>query len=312
MRNPWDWYISWYALNNGPKQRNPLFTIVSNNGQANLYTTLSNLINLGSESPLSQQHQRSLTKALPETLERNLGVGLTKDDIRDFSDNNIGYYSWMFKRMLGNYTSDQTCIGKFENLRHTEALLLIKFEDFRFTTPEFSDLYKAFIEVTQPLVDHIAEYYQDNGFVVRMIFAKLLAGGKIPEHSDTGYSLLNCHRVHIPIVSNEDNLFFVGDEQKIMQVGEFWEINNAGPHSVYNHSDEDRIHLIIDWMPNPEGKPLSEAVLPRDQNKTSAARHIDAAQLNTMVADAYQMHRAGRLKQAKSIYRTALDFEPKH
>ena len=446
VRNPWDWYVSWYAFNNGPKLRNPLFAIVSNNGQANLNTTISNLINLGSDSALSQQHRQQLIQVLPDTLEQNRGVGLTKDDIRNFHDNNIGYYSWMFQRMLGEYASDKTHIGKFENLqqdftdimhnlaveqtqsmqgelnkrerknasqhshyshyydtslqslvaekegqlidnfkyrfetvgpsenahenktntvqtsnqgfqkllgrasnylklhdnydveaikdvlanvpdakwresgrekrfdihRNTEALLLIKFEDFRFSTPEFSDLYTQFREVTQPLVEHIAKYYQDNGFVVRMVFAKLLAGGKIPEHVDSGYSLLNCHRVHIPIVSNKDNLFFVGGEQKNMQVGEFWEINNADLHSVYNHSDEDRIHLIIDWVPNHAGKPVVEAVLSPEQDIPNAAQPVDTEELNVMVADAYQMHRAGQVKQAKSIYRTVLDFEPKH
>jgi len=47
VRNPWDWYVSWYAFKNGPTSRNPLFAIVSNNGEANLNTTISNLINLG-------------------------------------------------------------------------------------------------------------------------------------------------------------------------------------------------------------------------------------------------------------------------
>ena len=446
VRNPWDWYISWYTFNNGSKLRNPLFAIVSNNGQANLNTTISNLINLGSDTALSQQHRQQLIQVLPDTLEHNRGVGLTKDDIRNFSDNHTGYYSWMFQRMLGDYASDQIHIGKFENLqqdflkimhnlavdqapsmqqelnkqerknasqhshyshyydasvqslvaekegqlidnfnyrfetvgpsqstqknttnttknthqgfqkllgrannylklhdsynvqaikdelakvpdvkwresgrekrfdihRHTEALLLIEFEDFRFSTPESTDLYTQFREVTQPLVEHIAKYYQDNGFVVRMVFAKLLAGGKIPEHSDSGYSLLNCHRIHIPIVSNEDNLFFVGGEQKNMQVGEFWEIDNAGPHSVNSRSDEDRIHLIIDWMPNHEGKPVVEAVLAPDQDVATAVQPIDTEKLNLMVTDAYQMHRGGQVKQAKSIYRTVLDFDPQH
>jgi tetratricopeptide (TPR) repeat protein len=446
VRNPWDWYISWYAFNNGPKVRNPLFAIVSNNGKANLNTTISNLINLGCDSALSKQHRQQLIQVLPETLEQNRGVGLTKDDIRNFSDNNIGYYSWMFQRMFGNYSSDKTHIGRFENLqqdfldimhnlavdqtqsiqdelskrerknvsnhshyshyynvtlqrlvaekegqlidyfdykfetvgpsenthenrtnaaqtsnqgfqkllgrasnylklhenfdveaikdvlakvpdakwresgrekrfeihRDTEALLLIKFEDFRFTTPKFSELYAQFREVTQPLVDHIAKYYQDNGFVGRMVFAKLLAGGKIIEHSDLGYSLLNCHRIHIPIVTNENNLFFVGGEQKNMQVGEFWEINNAGPHSVDNHSDENRIHLIIDWVPNPAGKSVVEAILAPEQDSAKALQPIDTEQLNAIVADAYQMHRAGQVKQAKSKYRAVLDFEPKH
>jgi len=446
VRNPWDWYISWYAFNSGPTARSPLFAIVSDSGKADLKTTITNLVNLGSTSSSSQAHRQQLIKVLPETLEQNNGVGLTKGDIRNFVNNNMGYYSWMFRRMLGDYTSAQLHIGRFENLqsdflqimdslsveqtpaikhelsqqerkntsrhshyshyydkdlqnllaekesgliqhfdykfevvgpsqqtaqaqintrqdnsqgfkkllgrasnylklgddynvdaiksalnavpdekwresgrekrfdihRHTEALLLVKFEDFRFTDPEATALYQHFQTVVQPLVDHIANYYQDNGFVVRMIFAKLLPGGKIPEHTDTGYSLLNCHRVHIPIITNDDNLFYVGGELKRMQVGELWEINNASPHAVDNCSAEDRVHLIIDWMPNHAGKPLDEAVLPPNQNQDTIARQIDPSKLNMMIADAYQMHKSGQIKQAKSIYRTVLDFEPKH
>jgi aspartyl/asparaginyl beta-hydroxylase (cupin superfamily) len=37
-----------------------------------------------------------------------------------------------------------------------------------------------------------------------------------------------------------------------MQSGECWEINNSRPHLVENNSDIDRIHLLIDIMPNEE------------------------------------------------------------
>jgi hypothetical protein len=35
-----------------------------------------------------------------------------------------------------------------------------------------------------------------------------------------------------------------------LKVGECWEINNQQMHSVINDSDEHRIHLIIDIVPN--------------------------------------------------------------
>ena len=33
VRNPWDWYVSWYAFNNLRGVRNPLFNIVSRGKQ---------------------------------------------------------------------------------------------------------------------------------------------------------------------------------------------------------------------------------------------------------------------------------------
>ena len=52
-----------------------------------------------------------------------------------------------------------------------------------------------------------------------------------------------------------------------MRVGEFWEINNGRKHSVDNRGSEDRVHLIIDWMPNQTGQPQA-ALLVSDQHYT--------------------------------------------
>jgi hypothetical protein len=34
-----------------------------------------------------------------------------------------------------------------------------------------------------------------------------------------------------------------------MKEGEIWEVNNdKKKHSVHNNGDEDRVHLLIDWV----------------------------------------------------------------
>ena len=45
-----------------------------------------------------------------------------------------------------------------------------------------------------------------------MILAKLAAGDTIPKHTDAGFSLLHCHRVHLPIITNDNVVFSVGGE----------------------------------------------------------------------------------------------------
>ncbi len=450
VRNPWDWYVSWYAFNKRPNIRNQLFAIVSDHSQADFKTTVTNLVNLGSDSPLSEQHRAALIDILPESLDNNRGVGLTKNCIRDFSSNEVGYFSWLFNRMLGDDSGAQVHVGQFENLqndflaimgrllvkettalqrelekherknpsrhshyshyyddelreliagkenqiiekydyrfefigpkdktsdsatrapaadshsfqkllgrannylllhdsfdigpikervlqfpeakwlesererrfdvhRDTQALLAIHFEDHKYTSPDVRELYHVMQAELQPLLEHIAEFYQDNGFVVRLIFAKLLAGGKIPRHADGGFSLMNSHRIHIPLVSNEQNIFFVNGEEKNMQVGEIWEINNESVHMVENRSDEDRIHLIVDWIPNHAGRQQDE-VLQQEQGKGSEAQRSDAETLNLMVAEAYQTQRSANghmpaLRRAESIYRQVLDIDARH
>lgn len=55
----------------------------------------------------------------------------------------------------------------------------------------------------------------------------------------------------------------VGGECKVMREGEMWEINNATLHAVDNQSIEERIHQIIDWVPNPTVLPEHKQPIPK-------------------------------------------------
>jgi Flp pilus assembly protein TadD/quercetin dioxygenase-like cupin family protein len=445
VRNPWDWYVSWYAFNNGPRMRSPLFKVVSNGGTAGFKATVSNLVNLGSASDSSERQRSELMSMLPDTLDGNRGVGLTKASIEDLAASAKGYYSWLFARMLGQDPDGRDQIGRFENLqgdfldiltrlgveetdairntlqsaqrrnasRHshyshyyddelrdliarqdvavvdrfdyqfeslkppgksydfpgladsqepatfqklvgreknflqlqsdfdvsailakirdipaekwtesgrerlfavhkdTQSMQLVHFEDFQYKKPEYRELYSDLEEVMQPVIDYISDYYRDNGFVVRMILAKLLPGGSIPKHTDAGYSLLNCHRVHIPLITSDEVAFSVGGEEINMRVGEFWEINNGVTHGVENRGAEDRIHLIVDWMPNRENKP-EEEVLVAEQSKEADRAAINAEALNSMVARGFQLNRSGDTVKAESLYRQVLHADGDH
>jgi hypothetical protein len=85
VRNPWDWYLSWYAFNQDPAIENPLYHVVSEGGRADFKTTVSRLINLGSGSSESQKIRDALISRLPDSLDSNQGVGLNKDSIRDLA-----------------------------------------------------------------------------------------------------------------------------------------------------------------------------------------------------------------------------------
>ncbi len=117
IRNPWDWYVSWYAFNRRPKIHNQLFNVISDGGSGTFKSTITNLIHLGSDRPDSRQHRDDLIRMLPNSLDDNRGVGLAKDSIRDLSNAETGYYSWLFERMLGKANDDRTIIGRFENLQ---------------------------------------------------------------------------------------------------------------------------------------------------------------------------------------------------
>jgi quercetin dioxygenase-like cupin family protein len=382
VRNPWDWYVSWYAFNVSLGEHKSalttFFNIMSDGGHADLKTTVSNLVNLGSDSTSSRHYRNALIAVFPDTLEGNLAVGLTKNCVRDLARSGQGYYSWLIERMYGPLDSPRLRIGRFENLendfigimesigvdnvqqvraqfaptgrvnssRHdhysnyidaelqaliaekeqvvvdrfdyqfeqqlsphpvpiackkegdfrkledgainylkitddidvapiirviegidretwaesqreiryavhadTQSLKLMHDRDFRHVYPTTWPLFDTFKDAISPILDIIEEHFGPDGEVIRIVLAKLKAGGVIPPHSDAQYSLRHCHRLHIPIVTNPAVDFFVGGEKKNMGVGEMWEINNSTTHTVENHSSLDRIHLIIDWAP---------------------------------------------------------------
>ena len=445
VRNPWDWYVSWYHFNRQPDIQDPLFDVVSDNGQANFKSTVTNLINLGSDQAASKAYRDELIHRLPEALDGDQSIGLTKGDIRDLSSEETGYYSWLFGRMFGNVDDAQTFIGKFENLsddfigimkqhsvaetetlrtefdrqerknvshhshyshyydhelrdligkkecwlvqkfgykfenirpfdtvydvpnatghgtngtfrkllgrersylllhsefdveairngverisaakwlesgreklfdvhKYTHSLQLVHFEDFKHEQPVYRELYSELRNELRPLLDYIATYYQDNGFVVRLLLAKLLAGGNIKRHTDAGYSLLNCHRIHVPLITNGEVVFVIGGEEKIMRVGELWEINNGLEHAVINRSREDRIHLIVDWMPNFEGKPVAAVLMP-DQPEGMDRAPVLEAKLYEFILKAQEEQRSGRTAEAESLYRQVLHLNENH
>jgi hypothetical protein len=114
---------------------------------------------------------------------------------------------------------------------------------------EFYDEY-FFNELTKKLTLAYGE-----GHILRIIFLKLFANKNIKRHFDASDTLIKNHRIHIPIYTNDKVDFIVSnfqdpcEEDVIMQMkeGSIWEINNEIYHEVQNNSNQDRIHLMVDW-----------------------------------------------------------------
>ena len=137
----------------------------------------------------------------------------------------------------------------YEAHRHTQTIELIFDKDFRHEAPTERPMYEAIggAALLAPFVEAIGDYY-GAGYVIRALLVRLRPGGVIPPHVDAGYSLMNSHRVHIPVTSNDEVAFLVGGETRVMEEGELWEINNARVHAVRNGSQRGRVHLIVDWV----------------------------------------------------------------
>jgi Aspartyl/Asparaginyl beta-hydroxylase len=107
-------------------------------------------------------------------------------------------------------------------------------------------------------------------------FLKLAAGSTIDEHRDydLGYELAEV-RLHIPIVTNPDVIFYVDARRVEMKEGECWYLDLGLPHWVENRGQSDRIHLVIDCELN---EWLSELILAGDKDQTNESQLITGIQ----------------------------------
>ncbi|MGB8398425.1 aspartyl/asparaginyl beta-hydroxylase domain-containing protein [Bradyrhizobium sp.] len=87
----------------------------------------------------------------------------------------------------------------------------------------------------------------------RIRFLKLRAGGHIFAHSDPLHQIdTGIVRIHVPVRTNPSVDFTVHGRRIVMQAGQAWYVDVRFRHSVDNPGGEDRVHLVIDVVPNPE------------------------------------------------------------
>lgn len=117
VRNPWDYYVSWYAFQAARNAPNPLYRVASEDGRLEFNATIENLLNLGQDRARLER----LAEALPEEF-TNRGINLTRRCLASFAGSPHGFYSLLFRRMFGD-CSGVTC-GRMEALRADLAAFL--------------------------------------------------------------------------------------------------------------------------------------------------------------------------------------------
>lgn len=102
-------------------------------------------------------------------------------------------------------------------------------------------------EYTNIIVEELEHIY--NGTAAGVVYSRIPAGKGVDAHIDKGYHPENSHRLHIPIITNNEVMFTIEDKSINMTVGSCYEVDNLLTHSVKNLGVTDRIHLIIDIVP---------------------------------------------------------------
>lgn len=123
---------------------------------------------------------------------------------------------------------------------------------------EFGKFQDTIFLENSPYFAEILKTFQCPLQTVRLL--KLSSGAVIKEHKDVELNFESGEvRLHIPIITHEDVEFYLQDERIFLREGECWYLNVNLPHSVYNKSDFDRIHLVIDAKVNDWVKDLFDS-----------------------------------------------------
>jgi hypothetical protein len=123
VRNPWDYYVSWYHFQKSRPVPNALFECASDRGRLDFRGTVANLLNLGAES-------ETLDRLLPLLNEGyvNYGLNVPRAQMEAIRGSGLGFFSFLYRYMyLG--LGGPLHVGHSENLRQDFLDLLAKIGD---------------------------------------------------------------------------------------------------------------------------------------------------------------------------------------
>jgi hypothetical protein len=149
VRNPWSYYVSWYAFQTSRPQPNTLYRVASDEGRLNFAGTIGNLLRLGHDDRLLAK----VLTALPATY-TNRGLNLPAFALEEIRGTRQGLYSFLHDYLYGPGAPD-VVMGKLEDLRNDLPQMLARVDQ---DVPE--DL-RTFIASAAPLNTSEHSRYSD-------------------------------------------------------------------------------------------------------------------------------------------------------
>jgi hypothetical protein len=147
--------------------------------------------------------------------------------------------------------ADPTKPNRFEAFKGSTLHIVFQFPtDLRsHLESNYAPLWNEWRPLVEPLIVRAtASYGYPRGRTARIMLARLLAGREIARHVDNSPSAEVPHKIHIPVTTNPEVRFLIGDGDYVLPRGRAYEVNNRKPHEVRNPSQSDRVHLIFDYF----------------------------------------------------------------
>tara|TARA_B100000780_G_C21045169_1_gene419537 strand:+ start:369 stop:974 length:606 start_codon:yes stop_codon:yes gene_type:complete len=104
-----------------------------------------------------------------------------------------------------------------------------------------------------PYLNEVVDYFKANTKVTLVRVLRLAPKSTVDEHRDLTLGLeveKSVVRLTVPIFSNDEIQFFLNQTEVPLQLGECWYMRLTDPHKVVNNSEEERVNLTIDMIPN--------------------------------------------------------------
>ena len=118
VRNPWSYYVSWYAFQRSRPQPNALFQTLSNHGSFQFAQTIERMLRLDEDEPVLDE----VLRALPGQY-TGRGLNLPSFALAPIRGSGLGFFSYLFRYMFGTDVHDVN-VQKSEELRSELPLML--------------------------------------------------------------------------------------------------------------------------------------------------------------------------------------------
>ena len=107
VRNPWDFYVSWYSFQMQKQQSNPLFMVTSKDKTLGFSDTLERLLALHEDQALLNK----VTALLPEQF-TDAGLNIPASVFRAIHGTGLGFYGFLYDWMYEGTTSKPSVVKK--------------------------------------------------------------------------------------------------------------------------------------------------------------------------------------------------------
>jgi len=104
-----------------------------------------------------------------------------------------------------------------------------------------------------PYIASVVNSFREHTKVNLVRLLRLAPGATVKEHTDPTLGIEEKNsviRLTVPILSNEDVVFYLNQEPVPMKPGECWYLRLTDPHSIINSGSSQRINMSIDMIPN--------------------------------------------------------------